>query len=164
MNTESWMRKVEEVQASVLLGPDFMYRLLAKKPSGLKDILDWSSVRACLTGSEPISKESCQYFVDALSKFRMDKNVVMPVYGMAEASLAISFRDPGASLHSQFLQRDDVARGFFRPQSKGNVQAVSCGRPLQGIEVKVFDELGAEVSEGCIGEIAFKSESMTSGF
>ena len=58
--------------------------------------LDLSAVRLIFNGAEPISVELCEEFLDAPGAGEALRGTpCIPVYGLAEASLAVSFPDRG---------------------------------------------------------------------
>ncbi len=60
--------------------------------------------RLIFNGAEPISVELCEEFLTRLAPARLPRNSMYPVYGLAEASLAVSFpasRRADADDHAQ---------------------------------------------------------------
>ena len=52
-------------------------------------------MRIIFNGAEPIAADLCREFVAALAPARLASNVMFPVYGLAEASLAVTFPEAG---------------------------------------------------------------------
>src|SRR4029077_18257557 len=87
-----WLQLASRVRASILCSPNFGYKhylkvLGERAPEGL----DLSAVRLIFNGAEPISVELCREFLARLAPARLAPNAMYPVYGLAEASLAVSF-------------------------------------------------------------------------
>ena len=80
--------------------PNFGYRHYLKV-LGDRDLgdLDLSAVRLIFNGAEPISVELCRRIHDAPRAGEARRaNAMYPVYGLAEASLVVSFpQPPGAA-------------------------------------------------------------------
>jgi acyl-CoA synthetase (AMP-forming)/AMP-acid ligase II len=92
-----WLQLASRVRASILCSPNFGYKhylkvLGERAPEGL----DLSAVRLIFNGAEPISVELCREFLARLAPAQLSANAMYPVYGLAEASLAVSFPRPGA--------------------------------------------------------------------
>lgn len=115
---KNFLKLVALKKAAMLVGPDFMYRLLLKTKATFSESLDLSSLKMCLTGSESVSAKTCDDFENTFRDWGLEQNVVMPVYGMAEVGLALSFAKP--------LTERKIQKGF-----------VSCGKPLPGTQFKI---------------------------
>jgi fatty-acyl-CoA synthase len=163
-HTTVWMRLVSEIKATVLMGPDFMFRTLAQCSRRDANIYDWSSVRACLTGSEPVRYASCEQFLQSFAKHQLSPNVMMPVYGLAEASLAVTFSRPGLPLKKILADSVSLAEGFLKISSTMGEELVSCGSPLKNVEIQILNEQGETLGELQVGEIAVRTPSLASGF
>ena len=73
--------------------------------------LDLSAVRLIFNGAEPISVELCEEFLGRLAPAKLSRQAMYPVYGLAEASLAVSFPQPGAPLRTLTLNRHRMTAG-----------------------------------------------------
>ena len=92
----------------------------------------------------------------------------MPVYGLAECSVALCF--PPVGRGPRF---DRVAREPFEREGRAVAAAesdatalefVSVGRALPRHEVRIVDDAGADVPERRVGRLVFRGPSMTSGY
>ena len=101
-----WLAIASEQRATILCSPNFGYRhylkVLGDRSPGS---LDLSSVRLIFNGAEPISLELCAEFMDRLAAVGLKRNAMYPVYGLAEASLAVSFPPPGRPWRALVLNR-----------------------------------------------------------
>ena len=90
-------RVASRIGATILCSPNFGYRhylkVLGDRPV---DELDLSAVRVIFNGAEPISVPLANEFLERLAPAKLKRNAMFPVYGLAEASLAVSF--PAAQL------------------------------------------------------------------
>ena len=90
-----WVKKASEKGATVLGSPNFGYRHFLRAFEIAKaDGIDLSRVRLIMNGAEPISPDLCSEFTAALAPCGLKASVMFPVYGLAEASLAVSFPPP----------------------------------------------------------------------
>ena len=87
-----WLAVASRIGASLLSSPNFGYRhylnALADRPV---DGLDLSAVRLIFNGAEPISAGLCDEFLTRLAPAKLARTAMYPVYGLAEASLAVAF-------------------------------------------------------------------------
>ncbi|MFN9068385.1 MAG: non-ribosomal peptide synthetase, partial [Bdellovibrionales bacterium] len=143
----TWLNSVANFKSTILVGPDFMYRNLAKYQKKSPDFHgDLSQLRVCMSGSEPVLQESCTSFIDTFSKFGFNSKAFLPVYGMAEAVLGVTFPDLGSEIKIS-------SRGL-----------VSCGYPLNEIEIKIVNESGQDVTNKSEGEIVIRGPNITGRF
>ena len=150
-----WVKNLSKWKATVLIGPDFYYRQMTSKvkDSELKN-LDFSHVRVMMTGAELINMQTCQDFINKYSAYGLNKSTFMPVYGLAENSLAVTFTPPGRGIRTDRFVN-----------SEGQViESVSTGFPLKSVQLKIVRDSYEEAIEREIGEIYLKSPSMTNGY
>jgi acyl-CoA synthetase (AMP-forming)/AMP-acid ligase II len=91
---------------------------------------------------------------------------MMPVYGMAENTLAVTFPSLDRKFETVPIDRDALERdGTVREVQAFNAYpAVSVGGPVAGTTVEIVDEAGRVVSEGVVGEIVISGASLMSGY
>ena len=87
-----WLKWASAKRATITCSPNFGYRhcLKALGDKTLEDH-DLSSVRLIFNGAEPISVELAEEFLDRLAPYGLRRTSMFPVYGLAEASLAVCF-------------------------------------------------------------------------
>ncbi|EFC86316.1 long-chain-fatty-acid--CoA ligase [Parafrankia sp. EUN1f] len=166
----SWMGNAARHRATVLVGPASAYalagRLLAVGPQ-----LDLSSVRLALCGGEPIEPEAIERFLDAAARHGLDRNVFLPAYGLAEATLAVTM-PPAPGLRLDEINTDLLAdRGLAVPASDAAQsdaparRLVRLGPPMAGLHIRVVDPAtGQPLPERAVGEIHIRGESVTAGY
>lgn len=164
-----WLKKAAELRATVLCSPNFGYQHYLrqyelKHPEGL----DLSSVRLVINGAEPISAELCRRFLGAMAAHGLRATAMFTVYGLAEASLAVSFPRPGAPLEVLYLDRDCFRVGdAVRTVAADDTRAASfvrLGRPIPGTRVCIADEAGAPLADGILGHVRIQGENVTRGY
>ena len=164
-----WLELASERRATVLCSPNFGYqhylRQFAVKPP---QRLDLSAVRLVFNGAEPISAELCRRFAQALAPHGLKANTIFPVYGLAEASLAVSFPEPGAPLETVLLDRTAMQIGepvrVVQPDSKDGVEFVKLGRAVPGSEVRLVDEAGAATAGPATGHVQIRGANVSGGY
>ncbi|HLC40284.1 MAG TPA: AMP-binding protein [Methylomirabilota bacterium] len=134
----AWLEAVTELRATITASPDFGYRNCLRH---IRDTsgLDLTSLRISFTGAEPIRPETVREFEE---RFGL-KNVLVPAYGLAEATLAVTIGDLDAPL---------------RVDSTGKWPSV--GRPLDGLVARIGDGCRA----GETGEIMVSGPTLMQGY
>ncbi|RJP30864.1 MAG: fatty acyl-AMP ligase [Actinobacteria bacterium] len=164
-----WMRTISEYRATITGGPNFAFALSTRVlASGTAGDLDLSPLRLALNGAEPVDQEVMDGFVAAGEACGLRPEVPYPVYGLAEATLAVTFPQPGKRYRVDHVSRDGIeANGFARPAEpgeEGTRTLVSLGSPLEGIEVSVIKEDGSEAGEREVGEVCVRGDSVMQGY
>lgn len=156
-------------RGTVFTGPNFSYDYLldAMTPERLA-ALDLSSWRLAFNGAEPVSAATVRRFTEALAPSGVGESVMYPVYGMAEATLSISYPRPGEAPRIVAVDRGELAAdGTVRLLPAGAAaakQAVSVGRPVHGLELRVVDGDREPRSGGRLGEIQIRGDAVTTGY
>ncbi|MDH3778207.1 MAG: non-ribosomal peptide synthetase, partial [Gammaproteobacteria bacterium] len=161
-----WMSKASELRATQLCSPNFGYKHFLKLfvRKGLPDI-DLSSVKRILNGAEPISWDLCEEFLTALAPYGLKRNTMLPVYGLAEATVGVSFSELGPEYGRVIMDRHSLQIGEkFRPVDESDSDAVSfvtVGKAIRDVDIRITDDSDAELSPGHIGYIQLHGGSMT---
>jgi len=165
----SWMRAIHRHGGTISGGPNFSYELCLKRiqDSDLEGV-DLSSWRFAFNGAEPVSPETLVAFEEKFSRFGFRKNVLSPVYGLAEASVGLAFTPPGDPWTYDLLDRERLARDgeavSAREGDPAPVKIVACGRVLPDHDLRVVDAAGLELPDRAEGQLQFKGPSATSGY
>jgi len=87
-----WMKACSDFDGTLTFAPNFAYALAARrtKPRHIEE-LDLSSLRVIGCGAEPNHPATLRRFVDHFAPAGLEPNALLPVYGMAEATLAMTF-------------------------------------------------------------------------
>src|SRR6185436_8207824 len=109
---ETWLRAAHAHRATVLTAANFALALVGRRvPDSVLDSLDLSPVRLVMVGAEPISAVVWRAFSDRMSRAGLDPRALQPVYGLAEATLAVAFPPMGELARPVRLSRGALARG-----------------------------------------------------
>jgi acyl-CoA synthetase (AMP-forming)/AMP-acid ligase II/acyl carrier protein len=163
-----WMTKATELAATQLCSPNFGFKhflnmFLRKGGDGL----DLSGVRLIMNGAEPISWDLCEQFLDALQPFGLKRSVMFPVYGLAEATVAVSFPRLGSEYSRILVNRHSLRIGArYEPADPGDEHAVSfvkVGNAVRDCRIRITDEADQELPAGVIGNIQVKGSNVTAG-
>lgn len=170
MNPSIWIEMMSQHKITVTGCPNFGLALVLRYLNRKKSLPDWdfSGMKAMLNGAEPISVSIMNDFVEALKPFNFKPEAMMPVYGMAEATLAVSFSP--LMKESMVLQFDSLLldkENKARPATNDSLSVRSLsevGVPLNDIEIRVVDENDQPLEEGNAGHIQIKGASVTKGY
>lgn len=168
---ERFLQLVADTGATITTGPNFSYDLIARVARAAPDLmagLDLSRWRLAVNGGEVLSPQTLQDFETALAPAGVRPSVMFPAYGMAEATLAITFSQPGDPPAILWADRDELAEnGVVRTLTAGDPAAtglVSAGRPVAGMEVRIVADDGSDCAEDRLGEIRIRGASVTAGY
>ena len=164
-----WLAKASEHRVTITCSPNFGFMHYLKSHDAAKAAaLDLSAIRVIFNGAEPIAADLCRQFIEALAPARLAPNVMFPVYGLAEASLAVTFPEVGAPLTTVSLARGFMGPGdVVRPAASGSddaVELVCVGRPLRHCEVRIADESGIATAPGTVGRILIRGDNVSAGY
>jgi len=164
-----WLSFATRVRATILCSPNFGYKhylkVLGERPV---EGLDLSSVRFIFNGAEPISVELCEEFMRRLAPAKLPRNSMYPVYGLAEASLAVAFPPVGAPLRTIALNRHRMRVGDPLELVSGDhpdaVQVVCEGKAIPYCRVRIAGDDDLELPEDRIGHVHMTGENVTRGY
>jgi fatty-acyl-CoA synthase len=166
---ERWLWTIHQRRATLSAAPNFAYELCVSKiPDSAIEGLDLSSWRCALNGAEPVNPETLDRFATRFAPYGFRREALMPVYGLAENSVALCFPPPGRG-----PRVDTVAREPFEGRGEAVAAAtdegralrfVSVGRALPEHEAHVVGPAGEELPERFVGRLVFRGPSMTPGY
>jgi acyl-CoA synthetase (AMP-forming)/AMP-acid ligase II len=158
-----WLRALSRHRAFVSPAPNFAYGLCLKRVKDAElEGVDLSGWRHALNGAEPVSVETLRRFSERFSRWGFQPGALRPVYGMSEASLAVTF--PPAGRGPRALGVDSRVLATERRAVDGSREVVSVGRPVPGFEVCVRDELGHTLEERRVGRVFVRGPSVMAGY
>lgn len=167
MRPRLWLDLLTRSQATIAYSPPFGYDLCVMriKPSDIAGY-DLSHWRVAGVGAEPIQPETMQQFARLLEPAGFDPRALVPSYGMAECSLAVSFSPLREGMIVDWVDADELSDNLYaRPAGANRSRGfVSCGRPLPGHDVKVSDAGGRKLPDRYIGRILVRGPSVMSGY
>ena len=167
-NPSLWLQKASERGASILCSPNFGYKYALRHTDPLAvEGLDLSRVRLLYNGAEPISVQLCQDFLSFFAKAGLKSSAMCPVYGLAEASLAVSVSNLEDEVMSIDVDRRALQIGDRIAPLTGSLHTVSVvnvGRPVPECSVRITDSSNKDVSGDVIGYVKIKGRNVTSGY
>lgn len=170
-----WPELISRYGGVATAAPNFAYAIVGRRMAGVEDdsAYDLSSLRIALNGAEPIDEQAVAGFVEAGGRFGMPAGAVFPAYGMAEATLAVSFAPVLGGLDVDVVEAgaleadnsavpvaaDDPRRGTDEVRSFAKLGAV-----LPGLTARIVDDKGRSLPERHVGEIKLRGEAVTTEY
>jgi fatty-acyl-CoA synthase len=167
-DTLLWARLIDKYKGTMTAAPNFAYALLAKRlrKQAQPGEFDLSSLRWALSGAEQVDPADVEDLIDAGQPFGLRPEAILPAYGMAETTVAVSFSDCGAGLVVDEVDSDLLA--VFRravPSCNGHTtRLATLGPLLHGLEARVVDELGNLLPSRAVGVLELRGEPLTPGY
>jgi acyl-CoA synthetase (AMP-forming)/AMP-acid ligase II/3-oxoacyl-(acyl-carrier-protein) synthase/acyl carrier protein len=164
-----WLQKVSEYKITVTASPNFGLNYSLKYGlNKLSENTDLSSVRLLFNGAEPISISLCKKFLNQTEKYGLNKNCLFPVYGLAEASLSVTYPLPSSDLKTikidrRFLKVGDNIKHANESDENGS-DFINLGSVLENCELKIFDDNGIDLEESKVGNIFIRGKNVTSSY
>jgi acyl-CoA synthetase (AMP-forming)/AMP-acid ligase II len=164
-----WLTLASKVRATILCSPNFGYKhylkVLGDRPV---EGLDLSATRLIFNGAEPISVDLCNEFLTRLEPAKLARNAMFPVYGLAEASLAVTFPEVGAPMRTITLNRHRLNVGspveLVAKSDKDAVELISEGKVIPYCKVRVTDDDDKPLPEDRIGNVQMTGDNVTRGY
>jgi acyl-CoA synthetase (AMP-forming)/AMP-acid ligase II len=144
-----WLDACSELGATLTCSPNFGLDLVLRHAGLLPSSTDLRPLRVVIVGSEPIRPSTLRQFARELAPTGFDETALCPAYGMAEATLAVSMVAPDEPWRAVAVPDDAVG---------DELEVVSCGSPLRGVEVRA-----PEAPAGA-GPIAVRGATLLSGY
>jgi fatty-acyl-CoA synthase len=163
-----WARLIDKYKGTMTAAPNFAYALLAKRlrKQARPGQFDLSSLRWALSGAEQVEPAVVEDLCDAGAPFGLRKEAILPAYGMAETTVAVSFSVCGTGLVVDEVDADMLAvlhRAV--PATSGNVRRLATLGPLlAGLEARIVDEDDKELPTRGVGVIQVRGEPLTPGY
>lgn len=163
-----WLDKVSEHKVSVLCSPNFGYHYVIRHClEGEAPSWDLAHVRLIYNGAEPISEALCDEFLTEMAPFGLRDTTMCPVYGLAEATLAVSMSDLSEPVRSLHLDRATLSFGDFvtaQPPSAHTVSFVNVGKQVAHCAVRIADRQRQPLPDHVIGQVEIKGPNVTAGY
>jgi fatty-acyl-CoA synthase len=151
----SWLETLASARIEITGAPNFAYGLATRLlTAGLR--VDLSALRLLVSGGEPVDPAMMAEFAAAGRSCGLDPSALVPAYGLAESTLAVTF---GAGVRTDVVEpRALEVEGRAVPGTRALVRV---GKPVRGTEIRVTDRTtGVPLGERLVGQIEVAGPSV----
>lgn len=163
----AWLKTISDVRGTCSPAPPSAYAIalrLARR--AVEEQLDLGSWACAMVGAEPIPAELLRRFAESLSACGFRAEAFFPVYGLAEATVAVTFPTLLEPTRVDRVDRPTLEQeGRAAPCEDGPtaVELVGVGRPLPGTEIRIVKD-GKEAEAREVGEIRVRTSIGMDGY
>ena len=167
-DTLLWAKLIDKYKGTMTAAPNFAYTMFAKRlrRQAQPGQFDLSTLRWALSGAEQVDPADVEDLCEAGAPFGLRPEAIVPAYGMAETTVAVSFTECGAGLTVDEVDADLLAilhRAV--PASRGRTRRLaSVGRLLKGLEARIVGQDGDALPARGVGVIQVRGEPVTLGY
>lgn len=165
-----WLKVMSEQQGTISFSPTFGYELCARRAAGgVSQDLDLSAWRVAGIGGEMIRPKALGDFARTFAAAGFDAKAFLPSYGLAEATLAVTFAPLGRGVTADVVEQGEaferrrraiaVSDGEDRPGRRTRA-FVNCGRAMPGYEVEIRDDLNRRLPDRVVGRVCIHGPSL----
>src|SRR3954465_9476707 len=137
-DTLLWAKLIDKYKGTMTAAPNFAYNMFARRlrRQATPGQFDLSSLRWALSGAEQVEPADVEDFCEAAKPFGLRAEAILPAYGMAETTVAVSFTQCGAGLIVDEVDADLLALLHRAvPASRGHTRRLgTLGKPLEGLD------------------------------
>ena len=162
-----WFTTAHRHRATLLSAANFALALAVRRvPAEILAGLDLRAVRCVVVGAEPISATVWRSFLAHTRPAGLDPAALRPVYGLAEATLAVTFPPPGEVAVPHVLDRAELSRGRAVPTRPGPhaVELMDLGHPVADCAVRVVDDQCRPLADQRVGQIEVRGPNVARGY
>ncbi len=166
----TWLKLLSATGGTISFAPTFGYELCARRAAtnGLAGI-DLRTWRVAGIGGEMIRPKALAEFAEAFAPAGFDPRAFVPSYGLAEATLAVTFAPLGRGVRCDVVE---LGEAFERrrlaepagPRARRTRAFAICGRPMPGYALEIRDEHGRALPERRVGRVCIKGPSLMTGY
>ena len=167
-DTLLWAKLIDKYKGTMTAAPNFAYKLFARRLRKLAQPgqFDLSTLRWALSGAEQVEPADVEDLCEAGKPFGLRPEAILPAYGMAETTVAVSFSECGAGLVVDEVDADLLALLHRAvPATRGKTRRLATlGRLLKGLEARIVDDDGNVLPARCVGVIQVRGGPVTLGY
>lgn len=159
-----WLEAMSELKATGTAAPPSAFAIcIALAPRAQRAGLDLSSWEVAMIGAEPISPQLLRDFARAYAPCGFRPEAFFPVYGLAEATVAVTFPGKMAPTRVDRIDRQVLEReGQAVPCGEAGhpLELTGLGGPIPNTELQVVDDQGRPLPDRRQGEVLVRSATM----
>lgn len=163
-----WLDIISRNKGTLSYSPSFGYELCSRRTPSSTLELDLSSWRAAGIGGDMIRSHILEQFAEQYEKYKFNPKAFVASYGMAEATLALSFAPLDEGLKTDtidlpYLETHGIAKLPSSPEITTRTFTL-CGPILPEHEIQVRDENDHILPERSVGSIFVRGPSLMKGY
>ena len=162
-----WLEAMSRFRGTITAAPPSAYSICLQVAHKLRTRLDLSAWECAMVGAEPVSPDLVRNFVLAFSPCGFRAEAFFPVYGLAEATVAVTFPTLLASTHYDRVDRlmlETEHRAVPCGDGSRSLELTGVGRPIPSTEMQIVDDSGRPLPDRMVGEILVRSPSLMLGY
>jgi len=169
----TWLKLLSNYGGTVSFSPTFGYELCMRRGlNGSSKTIDLSRWRVAGIGGEMLRSEVLERFAETFSVTGFSPKAFLPSYGLAEATLAVTFAPLGQGISVDRVDQQHYAHtGSVVPvKQNGNGMShsarsfVLCGTAMPDHQVEVRSEKNNRLADQHVGRIVVRGPSVMDGY
>ncbi len=167
----SWLQLFNDNGCTLAYSPTFGYDLCCRRAANSSSLkLDLSSWRAAGIGGDMIQPQVMERFAETFEPHGFKRTSFIASYGMAEATLAVSFAPLKKGLEIDVIDRGRLENEQVAATAANDDDTVDrrglafCGPPLPGHNIEVRGNDGAVLADRKVGRIFVNGPSIAEGY
>ena len=168
-NPKSLLQAVSQYGGTHTYMPNFAFNHCVRgiREEDIRGV-DLSSWRFILNAAEPIRLDSITRFTEKFSPYGLPANAIHSAYGMAENTVAISFKNHADPLYVDWVDQERLQTTHqavpSAPGAPGSLPIIGCGEAISGTELAIIDDAGQWLPDRHVGEIVLRGSSLFGGY
>jgi acyl-CoA synthetase (AMP-forming)/AMP-acid ligase II len=160
-----WLRALARYGGTVSAAPNFAYELCVRQvPEEELEALDLSRWRVALDGAETIAPDVLRAFQERFARCGLRPEALTPVYGLAEAALAVTASAVDRPFTTRRFGREPLVAAGLAVDDPAGVELVSLGAPLPGFALRIATADDAPLAERRVGRVLVRGPSLMAGY
>jgi acyl-CoA synthetase (AMP-forming)/AMP-acid ligase II len=160
-----WLEALTQSRATISAAPNFAFSLCTER---IRDEelagLDLSHWQIAFCGAETVHPQTLQAFAQRFAAVGFSWRALTPVYGLAEATLAVTMSPLDLPPRFTSFDRHALEReGLAVPVSSG-ISLTSLGRPIAGVDVEIRDVHGNPALPQHLGRLWVRGPGVMHGY
>jgi len=164
-----WFETISKYRATSTAAPNFAYDYCLRNgrlPKETLEACDLSSLLVLMCAAEPVKPDTYTRFLEAFQAYGLKSEAFYVAYGLAENTLAVTLHGRNiVSVNKRALTLGKARMTTEVSEIDGAKQIVSCGVPLEELDLKIVDPEGHFALEpGRVGEIWLAGKGKCQGY
>ncbi len=162
---KTWFEAITKMEATITVAPNFAFGLCNNKIRE-KDIKTFKldNLKVMLCGAETVCHKILNEFSQKFGSTGLNPEVITPVYGLGEATLAVTFSKIVSSPQYTTFDSELLETSGIVKNNDVGVTLSSVGSPIEGMAIEIREENNEILTEGKLGKIWISGPSLMEGY